>query len=220
MRRGAALAALTIAAATALAGDAPSADAIRAARGRVLERPEFRYAAPRAKSFIEEMWIAFQEGLAGLARAHPTLFVWLFVGLAVALVGLVAHIVWTLRMARAAQWQGDAAADLDAAMLHGDPAPFRARAVGHASAGRFDDAVRDLYAALLLTLDRRGALRYAPHKALLDYRMEAARDAEAVRTLDLFAGTYHPGSFGRRPPDRSHFDELLRALDAVTEPAR
>jgi hypothetical protein len=220
MRRSAAIAALTLAATAALAGEAASPDAIRAAREAVLKRPEFRYAAPRPKSFIEEIWSAFRDGLAGLAEAHPTLFLWLFVGLAVALVGLVAHILWTLRMARAPQWQADAAEGLDAAMLHGDPAPFRARAVGHASAGRFDDAVRDLYAALLLTLDRRGVLRYAPHKALLDYRIEASRDADAVRTLDLFAGTYHPGSFGRRPPDRSHFDELLRALDAVAEPAR
>ena len=220
MRRRTAVAAILAAATTALAGDVPSADAIRAARATVFERAEFRYAAPHRKSFIEEIWSAFQDGLADFAKAHPTLFLWLFVGLAVALVGLVAHILWTLRTARGARWRGDAADGLDAAMLHGDPAPFRARAVGHAAAGRFDDAVRDLYAALLLTLDRRGALRYAPHKALLDYRMEAARDADATRTLDLFAGTYHPGSFGRRPPDRSHFDELLRALDAVAEPAR
>ena len=80
--------------------------------------------------------------------------------------------------------------------------------------------MRDLYTALLFTLDRRGSLRYARHKALLDYRMESARDAASSRTLDLFAGTYHPGSFGRRPPDRAHFDELLAALDALAEPAR
>jgi len=220
MRRGPVIAALLAAATTAIAGDAPSADAIRAAGHAVLKRPEFRYAAPRGKSFLEDIWDAFSGGIAGFAKEHPTLFVWLFAALCVALVGLVAHILWTLRMARQAQWQDDTAAGLDAAMLRGDPAPFRARAVAHAAAGRFDEAVRDLYAALLLTLDRRGALRYASHKALLDYRIEAARDAGASRTLDLFAGVYHPGSFGRRPPDRSHFDELIRALDAVAEPAR
>src|SRR6185295_16440711 len=100
-----------------------------------------------------------------------------------------------------------------------DAAPFRARALAHAAAGRLDEAVRDLYAALLLTLDRRGAVRFASHKALLDYRMEAARDPEAARVLDLFAGTYHPGSFGRRPPDRARFDELFAALDRVAEGA-
>jgi hypothetical protein len=217
MKRAAAAFLLLAAARTAAAGDAPSAAEIRAATKRVFERAEFRYGEPRPKSFVEEAWDALTEALTDFAKQHPTAALWILIGLCVALVGIVAHIVWTLRMARAAQWRTDDATDLDAAMRRGDPAPFRARALDHAAAGRFDEAVRDLYAALLLTLDRRGALRYASHKALLDYRLEASRDADAARTLDLFAGVYHPGSFGRRPPDRAHFDELLAALDAVAE---
>jgi hypothetical protein len=220
VRRAAAAAVLLVAAGAARAGDAPPAVAIREAGRRVLARPEFRYEAPRAKSLLEEVWDAFSDGVSGFTRNHPTAALVVFAGLAVLLVALVAHVVWTLRMARTARWQDEAAAGDDAAMRRGDPAPFRARAAEHAAAGRLDEAVRDLYAALLLTLDRRGSLRYASHKALLDYRMEAARDGAAARTLDLFAATYHPGSFGRRPPDRAHFDELTRALDAVAEPAR
>ena len=75
--------------------------------------------------------------------------------------------------------------------------------------------MRTLYTAMLLTLDQRGNLRYGRHKALLDYRIEASSDQDAARVLLLFEGTYHPGSFGRRPPDREHFDELVTALDGV-----
>lgn len=214
MRRRAA-AVLLLAAAAARADDAPSAQTIRAARDLVLSRPEFRYAAPKEKSFLAKMWDAFVDVLMSFRNAHPTLFVWFVGAMVVVLVATVAHVVWSLRAARAPTWAQDDA-DVDAAMRRGDPAPFRARALAHADAGRLDEAVRDLYAALLLTLERRGALRFAPHKALLDYRIEAARDEPAARTLDLFAGAYHPGSFGRRPPDRARFDELVAALDRVT----
>jgi len=215
MRRFAAAAALLFVSDAACADDAPSAETIRSAKSAVMSRPEFRYGAPPRKSFIEELWDDFARFLAGFKEAYPALFYVFFAAAAALLVVIVAHIVWTLRVARRAQWREDDAADLDAAMRRGDPAPFRARAVDHAAAGRLDEAVRDLYAALLLTLDRRGAVRYASHKALLDYRIEAARDVDAARTLELFAATYHPGSFGRRPPDRAHFDELLGALDGV-----
>ena len=50
--------------------------------------------------------------------------------------------------------------------------------------------------------------------------IDAARDVDAARALDRFAATYHPGSFGRRPPDRAHFDELVAALDRVAGTAR
>jgi hypothetical protein len=219
LRRAVAAAAVATLAGVAWAGT-ESAAAIRAARDAVFQRPEFHYGEPARRSFLADWFEAFAEWQQQLVEEHPVAATVLFVGLAVLLVALIAHIVWTLRMARQAEWQSDEASGGASAMRRGDPSPFRARAVEHAAAGRFDEAVRDLYAALLLTLDRRGALRYAPHKALLDYRIETARDPAVARTLDLFAGTYHPGSFGRRPPDRAHFDELLVALDRAGEPPR
>ena len=215
MRRGTAPLLLLLAAQAALAGDVADADAIRAARRTVLERPEFKYGAEKPKSFVGQMWDAFADFVIEFSRNHPIVFKVVLAGMLLLLIVLVAHIIWTLRATREARWTPEDAGDLDAAMRRGDAAPFRARALEHAAAGRFDEAVRDLYAALLLTLDRRGAVSFAAHKALLDYRLEASRDESAARALELFAGTYHPGSFGRRPPDRAHFDALLAALDAL-----
>lgn len=215
MRAAAAAALLVLSAATARAGDPPSAESIRSAAKEVLSRPEFRRREAETRSLVEELWNWWSGVLTDFIDQHPRLALALFIALACVLLALVAHIVWTLRLARRSEFQGLPEADLDAAIRRGDPAAFRARATAHADAGRFEDAVRDLYAALLLTLDRRGALHYAPHKALLDYRIESGGDAGVVRTLDTFAGIYHPGSFGRRPPDRAHFDALVAELDRV-----
>jgi hypothetical protein len=215
MRRALAAAFVTLAAASAKAGDAPSADAIRRAAHDVLSRPEFHRRPGRQRTLLEQIWGWWSDVVGEFQQRHPLATIVILGVLFLAVVVLVAHIVWTLRAARRASWQELPDADLAAAMRRGDAAAFRARAVAHADAGRFEAAVRDLYAALLLVLDRQGALHFAPHKALLDYRIEAARDAAATRTLEQFAQTYHPGSFGRRPPDRAHFDELLGALDRV-----
>jgi hypothetical protein len=212
-----ALFAACAATAASASDDAPDPAAIRDAARGVLARPEFRYADPKAKGFIEELWDGWVALLLEFREQYPWLFVAAVAALTVLLLLLVAHIVWTLRSARDSAWELELDADLGSALRRGDPAPFRARALAHAHAGRFDEAVRDLYAALLLTLDRNGTVSYASHKALVDYRIEARADARAGAALDLFAGTYHPGSFGRRPPDRAHFDGLLAALEGCAE---
>lgn len=204
------------AAAAARAAESPATDAVRRARDAVFARPEFQYADPEPKdSLLRRILGKFHEALTWLQEEHPVLFV-VGLGLLLLLLAvLIAHIVWTIRVARRSEWVEDDAADLEAALRRLDPAPFRARAVGHAEAGRLEEAVRDLYTALLLALDRRGSVQYASHKALLDYRIEAVRDAEGRAALDLFAATYPPGSFGRRPPSGERFGELVRALDSL-----
>jgi hypothetical protein len=204
---------LSALAAAASAGDADPA-AIRAARDAVFKRTEFRYGEKAGKSFLEEWLDAYGEWVRDFYSRSPILFYAVFSGLALLLVVLVAHIVWTIRASRESEFDEGSAAET--AIRNVDPAPLRARAIGHADAGRFDDAVRDLYTALVFTLDRRGVLRYARHKALLDYEMEARRDEGALAALRRFAGVYHPGSFGRRPPDRAHFDDLLASLDRLS----
>jgi len=211
----------TLTAADAMAGEAtPSPRVLRAARDAVFKRPEFQYGAARGRSFLADWFDAWSEFVGSLYERHPVVYLIALAGLAALALLLIAHIIWTVRMARRAEWLDESAPDLTKAMLRGDPSPFRARAIEHAAEGRFDEAVRDLYTALLLTLDRRGTLRHAPYKALLDYRLEAARDAEAAHVLDAFAGTYHPGSFGRRPPERQRFDDLLAALDGIAAAPR
>jgi len=224
-RRLAALAAGCVAAVTALGGhafgeDAIDAAAIRAARDAVFGRPEFRYGeVEKGDSLLRRVVGWWQELVSEFQQSHPVLFLAAMIGAGVLLVVLLAHLAWTWRVARRSTYADDDPHDLEAALRRLDPAPFRARALEAAAAGHFDDAVRDLYTALLLTLDRRGAVRYAGHKALLDYRIESAGDAAARAALDRFADAYPPGSFGRRPPDPARFRSLVATLDALGAPA-
>lgn len=218
--RAAAVAAATLLAGTALAGDAIDPRRVRAARDAVFARPEFRYTtADEGDSLLRRALGWWQDLVSGFQAEHPVLFVVLLVGAALLLVLLLAHIAWTWRTARRIRFESEDPHDLEAALRRLDPAPFRTRALAEAAAGRLDDAIRDLYTALLLTLDRRGSARYAGHKALLDYRIETAGDTAARTVLDRFAAAYPPGSFGRRPPDASRFRELVAALDALAVPA-
>lgn len=194
----------------------PDAAAIRAARHDVMTRPEFRYAELHAEpSFWSRLAEWLHDVEVGLLKANPVLFWIVASGMVLLLIILVGHMAWTVVVARRGPRRVRDPDDLAAALRHVDPAPFREAAVAHAAAGRFDEAVRDLYVALLLTLDRRGSLRYAPHKALLDYRMETSKDPDARAVLGRFAVAYPPGSFGRRPPRAATFEELLAAVDAL-----
>jgi len=215
-RRIAAALATALCAASAFADERPSPDDVRRVRDEVFARPEFDYTERKESlSLLERVARWWNDVVEGFQREHPILFLVLLGGMALVALGLVAHIVWTLRVARRAQWQGERPDDLEAALRRLDPGPFRARAVALAAEGRLEDAVRDLYTALLLVLDRRGAVRFASHKALLDYRIEAARDPDARETLAAFEAAYPPGSFGRRPPTRERFDGLVAALDRL-----
>lgn len=212
-------AALAFAARCAFAAEEPAAGAVRAARDLVLARPEFRYESPKdEESLFESLLRWWSEIVADFHQSHPVLFVLAMAAMALLAAALIAHIVWTWRVARRAAYETDDPRDLEAALRRLDPAPFRARALEHAAAGRLDEAVRDLYSALLLTLDRRGAVRFAQHKALLDYRIESAGDAPARAALDRFAAAYPPGSFGRRPPSPGVFGDLVATLDGIGSP--
>ena len=214
--RALALAGPALAAAAAFGADPPDAGKIRAARAVVLARPEFRYAEPvKSDSWLDRILAWWQTVVVDFQTAHPVLFVVLIAAAGLVLVAILAHLAWTWRVARSAKFAADDPRDLEAALRRLDPEPFRKRALDEAAAGRFEDAVRDRYTALLLTLDRRGTARYAGHKAFLDYRIESAGDAAARAALDRFADAYPPGSFGRRPPDPAHFEGLVRTLDGL-----
>ncbi len=198
----------------AAARDLPSAAAVRAARDEVFARPELRAARPDEESAVLRGLRAFGELLTRFQEQHPTAFVVLVVVLAATALLLIAHLVWTVVVARSAAYDDgpDAGATLD--VRRTPAAEFRARAVRLAGAGRLDDAARELYSALLAGLAARGDVAYARHKVLLDYRLEARAD-DARAALALFAGTYLPSSFGRRPLAEERFAALLAAVDRV-----
>jgi len=213
VRRVAAAVALLLVGATAFARDRPDRETILYARDEVFARPEFRQRTSGGEPVVMTILRAVAEYVAGFREEHPVAFLVVMGMLLLTLVILIAHIVWTIVIARRARYLPEP--DLPVLdVRRTPPEAFRDRAVRLAREGRYEDAVRDLYTALVLTLDRRGDIRYARHKALLDYRLEARAD-DARDALVAFAGGYHPTSFGRRPLPEERFAELLARLDGV-----
>lgn len=200
---------------TALADDPLARDVVERARDSVLARAEFRYSDPdEPKSSLVQFLIDAQQWLQRMQEQHPIAFWSVFALMALLALALLAHVIWTFR-ASGRRRRVAPELDLEAAMRHADPAPFRRRAVECAERGELDEAVRALYTALILRLDRLGHLRFARHKAVLDYRLEIADAPTARDTFEQFCSIYHPGSFGRRPPTRLQFDALLMAYDRM-----
>ncbi len=215
MRRLLAAAATILLTTTAAAArDPPGRRIIVEARDEVFARPEFRQRARDGESVVVAALRTFAKYVVGFRDEHPVAFMVIVGFMALTLVILVAHIVWTVVVARRARYlpSADELPALD--VRRTPPEDFRARAVRLAGEGHFDAAVRDLYTALVLTLDRRGDLAYARHKALLDYRTEVRAD-DARSALESFARSYHPTSFGRRPLSAERFAALLAQLDGV-----
>ena len=212
MRRvGAAL--LLLVSTTAWARDLPTHDVILRARDEVFARPEFHSRSQDGESVVLTVVRSVASYVIRFRDEHPIAFAVIVAMLLFTLLILVAHIVWTIVVSRRASYVDDLALpELD--LRRAAPEEFRERAVRLAGEGRFEDAVRDLYTALLLTLDRRGDLGYARHKALLDYRHEV-REPDARAALDDFALGYHPTSFGRRSLPEARFRDLLARLDEV-----
>ena len=207
--------ALVAGAARTLFADEPVArETVLAARDRILSREEFSYAPLEAESsWLSRAFDVFGRWVAEMHALYPVAFWCTIGGLVLVLVVLVAHIVWTLRAEAPPRRRH--ALDLEEALRRADPGPYRAEAVACAQRGEHEAAVRALYVALLLRFDRAGHVRFARHKAVLDYRIELAAQPDALALLDRFCTIYHPGSFGRVPPTRAAFDALLAAYDGV-----
>ncbi len=192
----------------------PDRQAILEARDEVFARSEFELAEESTTGGLLDAFTTFRDSVVAFREQQPIAFLVVMIALLLTVIVLVIHMVWTVRIARRAAFD-DLETDLSGGGLdRTPPEAFRSRALDHAAAGRLDEAVRDLWAALLVALDRRGFVRWARHKALLDYRLEA-RDPLARKALERFARSYHPTSFGRRPLPQARFDDLLATLDEV-----
>ena len=213
MRPAAALVGLLLAARAARAGGVVERSVIEDARDEVFARPEFARAAEAGESIVVAIVHAITTFFARFAEEYPVAYVVVVLLLLATVVILVAHIVWTLAVARGARYAPEPELPhLD--LRRTAPEEFRARALRLAREGRYDEAVRDLYAALVLVLDRRGDLRYARHKALLDYRLEVRAD-DARAALAVMSDGYLPIAFGRRHLSERRFHALLGHLEQV-----
>jgi hypothetical protein len=159
---------------------APADETVRALVAEVLARAEYaRFRTFEAESFQEILrWLArFLEMLDSLSTTNPVLHAVLLVGLLLLAALLLAHIVWSVRVALAAT------APLPPAQSAPSGPDLAAEAAALAGAEHFLDAAHTLQLACLGEMLAGGALELARHEPnrTLRTRLAKARLPEAER---------------------------------------
>lgn len=206
---------------------------IATARERLLEilsRPEFRQAPPARASFTEML----ERPLAGLLEwfgqtffggipfdelpdGHRALF-WMPAAVVAAVAAVVA-----VRSARRLL-RGPATARLGPppgrAALPDDPATHLAEAHRLAAAGAHREALRALFRAVLLSLDRAGLIRYRPPATNREYVRELhARSPDLSALLGGLADRYELAWYGGRPAGEADWASGLELATRLLEAA-
>jgi hypothetical protein len=161
------------------------------------------------------------DGVRALKFSSPILY-WIIVAwLALAALAILGHLLWTVVSATRGPRERAGVEPGTPRVRAGRPRDaddWDEEARRLAAAGRLREAVLALYQALLLRLDRRGALRFDPSKTPGDYRREVRAHPDAARTLTGFLRGFEPVAFGGRDVDTQAFESLRAA--ARTEGAR
>lgn len=183
---------------------------VRAVVDDVLADPAYRRPSPslfeRGREWLTDRLGELVDAL--VQGGTGSLVAWAIVLAALAVVGVVA--VRVGRGLAPAAWQPvEDAIEL----LRRGAAEWRAEAVGHEAAGRFRDAVRCRYGALLADLAARGMIEERPGRTAGEYQAEAARalpvaaGALAAAT-DVFQRTWYGGA-------PATADDVARLSDAA-----
>jgi hypothetical protein len=198
----------------------PTAAQVQHAVTGVYARPEYQESHHWRDWFYDRVGRAFMwlldriQDFSKLRHSHPLVY-WAVVGwMALTVVAIVAHLVWTAVQA-SKYGDRDAAktAKAKAAKPRG-PAEWETEAARLAGEGRFREAAVALYQALLLRLDARGAVRFDPSKTPGDYRREARPHADAAKALTSFLRLFEPVAFGGRALDEDGWERMRTAAAA------
>jgi hypothetical protein len=201
---------------------APSADEVRRGADEILSRPEFQ---EPARSLYERVldWIgariadalgAFLGGGAGAVVAWVVL-----VALVLAVAYLVARALQRDR--RVARGDGDGVAvETD---VRRAPADWEAEAARHEAEGRWRDALRCRYRALVAGLARRGVVDEVPGRTSGEYRLLVGRARPQAAepfagATDLFERAWYGGE-DPGPDAASDFRALAGAVESAAASA-
>lgn len=174
-------------------------DTLRPVLDSVFAAPKYQWVTPR-DPFAWIRWLVDQvfRWLAGLETAVPWAYWALVALLVVVLVAVLVHggylFVTAVRYASTPE-----ARELRAEAVRHDARWFQARAERLAGEGRYADAVRSLFDALVLELDGQGALRWHPSKTPREYAREARLGGEGRARLSQLVDGVYAYSFAKVP---------------------
>lgn len=200
---------------------------------QVLASPEF---AELREEEEEGWWQRFtawlQEKVGGALSAVvrwiadlPAALIWVVVGwMVLTLLAIAAHLIWTVlvlvsggtvrRRGRSAAAASETAEPwLGVRELRFEPVYEEARAL--AERGQWSAAVRHLYVAMLLWLDRRGRIVFRRSKTNRDYLREVGAAGPVAELLRTVTRRFELVAYGGMEADRRGYEEVAAALERI-----
>ena len=173
-------------------------DSLRAVLDSVFAKPEYHWVERRHPLAFIARWLeGLSRWLSALRDAHPLGFRLLLAGLVVVLVASLVHAGWILSRAIRS---GDATRAPEASVaIRKDRAWYRAEANRLAALGQYPEAMQAEFLALVLALESRALLRFAPSKTPAEYAREAQLGSQARGDFGALVAALYGYAFARWP---------------------
>jgi hypothetical protein len=210
------------------ASEATAADVqVREHLSRILEQREFREFADTSSQSMRELfdklfaWLDQLESEPDKSESSlsnaPALSPWLLMSLA--LLALIA-LAFFIGSARRAPSRAAAGAAVPApALPPADPPSLFDEAARHAAAGDMRSALRALYLATLVALDRRRLIEYEPSKTNWHY-LRSLPSGELRQAFAAFTRIFDHTWYGHEPATLQDYEQCRRLCERLCSPAQ
>jgi uncharacterized protein DUF4129 len=173
-------------------------DSLRAVLDSVFAAPEYHWVERRHPLAFVARWLeGLQRWLSALRDAHPLGFRLLLAGLVIVLVASLVHAGWILsqaiRVGEATRGPGAPVA------IRKDRAWYGAEADRLAASGQYREAMQAEFLALVLALESRALLRFAPSKTPAEYARDARLGPQARSDFRALVTALYGYAFARWP---------------------
>ena len=160
---------------------------MRAVLDSVFAGPAYAWVTrPHPLLLLREWWQHFADWLAATRTGHPALFEAVLLGLSVILVAIVVHAGYVFQQTLRAAGRLETGAARSGIVSRRDAAWYLRAADQAAAAGRYREALRLAFDALVVRLDAMGSVHWGPGKTARDYTREARlapRERDRLREL-------------------------------------
>lgn len=195
----------------------PSPDSLRVVLDDVFQGSA--YAWETSRGIGDVLWRAFWEVVRWIVRledTHPVVYWALVIGGVLVVAAVMAHaIVLVVRTMR--KPSATSTGTITRTALARDAEWHRRQAATLAAGGRFLDAMGHMFAALVLELDRRKALRYHPSKTPAEYLREVDVAPERREQLRQLVDDLYAALFGGRVPQAEDWADFAGRVRAFVE---
>ncbi len=179
-------------------------------------RPEYHWVARRHPLlWLSKLWYRAVDWLNGLAGEHPAAYTLLIAALAIVLVALLVHMGYVVWRALQRPTGAAAAASATVAVVL-DARSHLARAEELARAGRYAEALGHRFLAVVLELERAGAVRFQGSKTPAEYVGEVRLDDAGRTTFASLVASLYRHLFGAVPCDELEYQEFGATAQQVT----